>query len=511
MLTESQRVMIERAVLLGGSAALAAAYAADVGGAVQAAAAALFFLVCPGLALLAPARFALGVELALLCAGEPGRDGAGVGGPVLHRILVRSTGRRRAHRWCAHRCPVHLEAANRDGDDDGGDCGAMTAAASSNYERFVSGGSVAPVLLILALLVQWQLLGMADPRVSGLVRPVIGCVVVPLSVLVAALTRDPRDQLGDVKPRKAGRTVGLDDIAPRAVGAGAGGDAGAGTGGAAEAAVPGNPLDGALAGIRRAMVDQPGAWVWRYLLAFGATEVAGLLFGRAAGSVLYAVLCFTLINHHLALVLGWGPDSGPRTALGRPPVLLVLAVLAASRLGAMSTAVFDPAWYGGYAVAAIPLAAGLIYLHRTDPAARPHLGRLDNRQAGIAALGVPLAALAFAATMPRTELDHWDLGAAVYLGVALFALGGAAEELLYRGLLQPLFGHLLGTSGILPTTLLYAATHADLNPGTLVVLVGANVAFGQQARRTGSLTGVCIAHAVLNVLLALVLPYWWPH
>ena len=64
----------------------------------------------------------------------------------------------------------------------------MTAAASSNYERFVSGGSVAPVLLILALLVQWQLLGMADPRVSGLVRPVIGCVVVPLSVLVAALT-----------------------------------------------------------------------------------------------------------------------------------------------------------------------------------------------------------------------------------------------------------------------------------------------------------------------------------
>ncbi len=66
MLTESQRVMIERVLMLGGSAALAAAYAADVGGAVQAGAAALFFLVCPGLALLAPARFALAVELALL-------------------------------------------------------------------------------------------------------------------------------------------------------------------------------------------------------------------------------------------------------------------------------------------------------------------------------------------------------------------------------------------------------------------------------------------------------------
>jgi hypothetical protein len=64
----------------------------------------------------------------------------------------------------------------------------MTAAAGTNYERFVSGGSAAPVLLVLALLVQWQLLRMADPRVSGVVRPVIACALVPLSVLVAALT-----------------------------------------------------------------------------------------------------------------------------------------------------------------------------------------------------------------------------------------------------------------------------------------------------------------------------------
>ena len=93
----------------------------------------------------------------------------------------------------------------------------------------------------------------------------------------------------------------------------------------------------------------------------------------------------------------------------------------------------------------------------------------------------------------------------------MFALGGAAEELLFRGLLQPLFAGLLAGSGILATTVLYAVTHADLDPGTLAVLVGANVAFGRFVRSTGSLTGVCVAHAALNVLLALVLPYWWPH
>ena len=66
MLSDSQRVMVERAVMLVGSAVLAAAYASGIGGPVQAGAAALFFLLCPGLALLAPARFQLGVELALI-------------------------------------------------------------------------------------------------------------------------------------------------------------------------------------------------------------------------------------------------------------------------------------------------------------------------------------------------------------------------------------------------------------------------------------------------------------
>jgi hypothetical protein len=64
----------------------------------------------------------------------------------------------------------------------------MTAAASTNYERFISGGSAAPVLLVLALFVQWQLLRMADPRVPGVVGPVIACALAPLLVLVTALT-----------------------------------------------------------------------------------------------------------------------------------------------------------------------------------------------------------------------------------------------------------------------------------------------------------------------------------
>lgn len=260
----------------------------------------------------------------------------------------------------------------------------------------------------------------------------------------------------------------------------------------------------------------PARWLQGYVLAFLVAEVAGLLLGPVVGSVLYAGICFTLINHYLTRVLAAGSprDAGPRAGLVLP-VLLVLGLVAASRLAAMSTVVLEPAWYGGYAFAAIPLVAGLLYLHRTrgafDLGDWPALGRPDRHQVAIAALGVPLAALAFAAGLTRPELDWWDLGWAIYLGVPLFALSGAAEELLYRGLLQPMLGRLLGTSGIVAATVVYTITHADIDPGTLIILVGANIAFGQLVRRTGSLTGVCAAHAVLNVVLGLVLPYWWPH
>ena len=59
---------------------------------------------------------------------------------------------------------------------------------SSDYERLVGGGSVAPVLLILALLVQWQLLHSANPHSSRVVRPILATALVPLSVLVGLLT-----------------------------------------------------------------------------------------------------------------------------------------------------------------------------------------------------------------------------------------------------------------------------------------------------------------------------------
>jgi len=59
---------------------------------------------------------------------------------------------------------------------------------NSNYERFVSGGSLVPVLLILLLLVEWELLRSATPGASRAVSQVLGLALVPMAVFVAMLT-----------------------------------------------------------------------------------------------------------------------------------------------------------------------------------------------------------------------------------------------------------------------------------------------------------------------------------
>jgi len=273
--------------------------------------------------------------------------------------------------------------------------------------------------------------------------------------------------------------------------------------------------DSLRARFSRTLLLQPALWVRGYVLAFLVAEVAGLTLGPTVASALYAVICFALVNHHLALVLDWDRGAGARTIMTRPPAMLLLATVACSRLAALSTVLLDPAWYGGYAIAAIPLCAGLLYFYLNRQGLHLHdwppRGRFDRRQVAIAAMGAPLGVLAFATGLARPELDWWDMGWAIYVGVPLFALSGAAEELLYRGLLQPLLGRLLGSTGVVATTLIYTVTHADIDAGMLVTLVVANIVFGQLMRRTGSLVGVCAGHALLNVVVGLAMPYWWPH
>jgi hypothetical protein len=66
---------------------------------------------------------------------------------------------------------------------------ALVSAASgeSSYERLLSWTSVAPVLLLLVLLIEWELLRTQGARLGGLTRSTLGVVAGPLGVLVVLI------------------------------------------------------------------------------------------------------------------------------------------------------------------------------------------------------------------------------------------------------------------------------------------------------------------------------------
>jgi hypothetical protein len=63
---------------------------------------------------------------------------------------------------------------------------ALVTAASggSSYERLLGWTSVAPVLLLLVLLIEWEMLRTQGTRAAGFTRPTLGVVAAPLGALV---------------------------------------------------------------------------------------------------------------------------------------------------------------------------------------------------------------------------------------------------------------------------------------------------------------------------------------
>jgi membrane protease YdiL (CAAX protease family) len=264
----------------------------------------------------------------------------------------------------------------------------------------------------------------------------------------------------------------------------------------------------------RALLGDQAVWVRRYLALLLVVEVIIRIWGSLPGSVLYALVVLLLVNHQLVVDAAWGNGwtTGQTGLRDLRPVFLVLSLTAIARLSALAMDRIPDVWFGGYGLAVLPMSVALWWLPRVRGLSSSlPWGVLNRRQAAVALVGVPLALGGFLATRPRAELDWWDLTWQLWLAVGLFALSGALEEWFFQGFVRGALGSALGTSGAGASALLYASCHGNIALGALAALVLANIVFGVLARRTGSLVGACLGHALLNVLLAFVLPYIWPH
>lgn len=199
----------------------------------------------------------------------------------------------------------------------------------------------------------------------------------------------------------------------------------------------------------------------------------------------------------------------PSPALG--VAAIALALLPIERILSLTMPAKKLVEIAWYELIGAPILAVLVVLCRIDP----DLGRLArNRgrlgvQGAVAAAGIPLGLVGF--LIARQPLPDAGPPALEYVvgPLILIVFTGLTEELLFRGALAVALERVGGKwLSIIATTLLFAAFHLDGGSLAFVPFAAAyGLAFALVVRWTGSLTGVVVAHGLLNVGMIIL----WPH
>lgn len=232
-----------------------------------------------------------------------------------------------------------------------------------------------------------------------------------------------------------------------------------------------------------------------------ALAVQGLV-SPVAGTAACAALVLLLLGRDAIR-----PPSEPARAGAL--VGLSLVPLAGILMLALPVDPVDPALWAPMAIVPLLLAvrrtAERLALHREDLGIVAGRGRL---QLLVACTGVPLGLLAAVVLDPaplQPAPDGWAAIAAAAIAVGVFV--GAAEELLLRGLLQPLLVRAVGPRGLAWTAVVSASMYAgSRSPAIVAAAAGVAYGFCRVRQRTGSIAGVAAAHGLL-VAGALVI---WP-
>jgi uncharacterized protein len=250
----------------------------------------------------------------------------------------------------------------------------------------------------------------------------------------------------------------------------------------------------------RAAALQWARSVRAWLVAIAAALAIQGLLSPLAGTAACAAL--------VLLLLGSDAIASPPHEHAQAQALVGLALVPLAGILALALPVdsVDPTLWP--LIAMVPLLIGVqrtaerLGLHRAD------LGMVagDRRvQILIASTGVPLGLAAAVVLEPLQAPDGWAalVGAAIAVGVFV----GAVEELVLRGLLQPLLVRAIGPRGVAWTAALSASLYTGSRSPVIVAAAGAlALGFGVLRHRTGSIAGVAVAHGLL-VAGALVI---WP-
>jgi len=241
----------------------------------------------------------------------------------------------------------------------------------------------------------------------------------------------------------------------------------------------------------------------------GGAEAVDHFAGTFWGTIFFAAIFFAII--HLAVLLD------RRGAVGdeRAALLAVASLIPLERLLVLSVPALPFLRLYPSALWVLPMILVSAYAYRAQWIARGRprlLGSSGDRrwtslaiQIGIVAAGGALG-LAAAYTIPYTGshvLIYPD--PAKLSGAVLFALAGGAEELAWRGVLQPLAADMAGYAGIIACFLAsayLAVAWMGLEAALPVIMLSGLTSIA--VYRTRDLTGSLAAHVVLNLIFVIL-------
>jgi membrane protease YdiL (CAAX protease family) len=127
-------------------------------------------------------------------------------------------------------------------------------------------------------------------------------------------------------------------------------------------------------------------------------------------------------------------------------------------------------------------------------------------------LGVGLAEIEYRILDPQALVGALDITGTAAIVIVMFGFVGVAEELVYRGLLQPSLQRYAGrVLGVVVTAVLYGTMHSVYGSGLEILFgIGLGLVLGAIYELTDSITLVTVVHGTLNVFLYGVFPLRGP-
>lgn len=239
-----------------------------------------------------------------------------------------------------------------------------------------------------------------------------------------------------------------------------------------------------------------------YLLAIATAEMVTVFLQPLWGIVAHIAILVTVIMR------------SARTA-DRPQrqLVLALALVPLTRVVSLSMPLANipqiwwyPIMYGPLAIAAVVIMRILGY-SRGDVGLNLSLSSLPV-QLAIGLTGFGFGVAEYHILKPEVWVYHFTWSELWLPALVLGACTGFVEEFIFRGVLQRSAWERFGWGGLIYISVIFAVLHVGfLSWIDIIFVFGVALFFAWVVKRTGSLLGVTLSHALTNITLYLIAPF----